>query len=87
MLGIFVLILEGFLQGFLRCWLFFRVIILLFSALGLHFGGLLHQEEVTGLLLLLILLGLVLVDAGTEVRGISAEGNVHQLKEAVHTCD
>ena len=46
-----------------------------------------HDEEVSGQFLFLILLGIKLVDSGSEVGGISSEGDTHKSQELVHTGD
>ena len=51
-------------------------------------GGLIthivHEEEVSGALLLLVLLGTPLVDAGSPVRRVSSEGDAELLQELIH---
>ena len=44
----------------------------------------LHEEEVATGLLLLVLLGVLLVDARAEVVGVATEGDGQVLQEAVH---
>ncbi len=44
-----------------------------------------QDEEVSGQFLFLILLGIKLVDSGSEVGGISSESDTHKSQELVHT--
>ncbi len=56
--------------------------------LSLSFFFLILQiEEVSGQLLLLVLDGIHLVDAGAEVGGVATEGDVQLLQEGVHAGD
>ena len=50
-------------------------------------GAFIHKEEVTSFLLLGIFDGGVLVDTRAEVVRISSEGDIHHVKELVHTSD
>lgn len=46
-----------------------------------------QDEEVSGQFLFLILLGFEFVDSGSEVGGISSEGDTHQAQEFIHSAD
>lgn len=54
------------------------------DTLFLLFERLLDQEVVTDFFLLLILLGVHLVDARSEVGRVTSKRNIHQLEELVH---
>lgn len=63
------------------------VFIILFTGASALSISLIHQEEIACLLLETILHRLELVDSGSEVVGVSAEGDLHELQETIHAAD
>lgn len=89
---IFLSFLLAFLWGFFL--LFFLIVFYLFlfflfirNVSLLLVEQCLNQEVISVVLLLLIFAGQVLVDAWSEVVGVTSESDVHHLKEPVHTAD
>jgi len=70
---------------FFRGFIFGLLLLLTFLT---HLGLLIIDEEVVAFgLLLLVLARVLLVDTGTEVDGITSEGDVHKLQEFIHSGD
>ena len=86
-LGSWLLLLRRCRLGFFLIEFVLIVVIILFTSTSALSISLIHQEEVACLLLETILHRLVLVDSGSEVVGVSAEGDLHELQETIHTAD
>ena len=86
-LGSWLLLLRRCRLGFFLIELVLIVVIILFTGASTLSISLIHQEEVACLLLETILHRLVLVDSGSEVVGVSAEGDLHELQETIHAAD
>ena len=86
-LGSWLLLLRRCRLGFFLIKFVLIVVIILFTGASALSISLIHQEKVACLLLETILHRLVLVDSGSEVVGVSAEGDLHELQETIHAAD
>lgn len=85
--GCFVLVRAGLLKLLLEDDFLLIIVSLLFHSGLLLLLRFFHQEVIAEFLLVLVLLGIHLVDPRTVVGRVSAECDVHELEELVHTRD